>query len=60
MCGRCALFVSTTVIYLIVLVTSVGYMIAGRRERRSGGRPPRQLAPGVGRVRGYATGYAGD
>jgi hypothetical protein len=43
-----ALFVSTTVIYLVVLVTSVGYMIAGRRERRSGGRPPRRVAPGAG------------
>ena len=43
-----AVFVSTTVIYLVVLVTSVGYMIAGRRERRSGGRPPRRVAPGAG------------
>jgi hypothetical protein len=43
-----AVFVSTTVIYLVVLVTAVGYMIAGRRERRSGGRPPRRVAPGAG------------
>jgi hypothetical protein len=34
------LFFSTTLIYLFVLVIAVGFMIAGWREKRSGGRPP--------------------
>ena len=43
-----ALFVSTTLIYMFVLVTAVGYMIAGWHQKRSGGQPPRRLAPGAG------------
>ena len=33
------LFFSTTLIYLFVLVIAVGFMVAGWREKRSGGRP---------------------
>ncbi len=40
------LFSSTTLIYLFVLVTAVGFAIAGRREKRSGGQLPRRPAPG--------------
>ena len=36
---------SATFIYLIVLAIAVGHMIAGRREKRSGGQPPRRPAP---------------
>jgi hypothetical protein len=43
-----ALFVSTTVIYLFVLVVAVGYMIAGWHKKHSRGRPPRRPAPGAG------------
>ena len=42
------LFVSTTLIYLLVLVIAVGYAIAGRREKRTGGQSPRPPAPGMG------------
>ena len=42
------LFVSTTLIYLLVLVIAVGYAIAGRREKRTGGQSPRPSAPGTG------------
>jgi Domain of unknown function (DUF1707) len=42
------LFSSATLIYLFVLVTAVGFAIAGRREKRSGGQLPRRPAPGAG------------
>jgi hypothetical protein len=42
------LLFSTTLIYLFVLAIAVGYMVAGRREKRSGRRPPRRPAPGAG------------
>ena len=42
------LFVTTTLIYLLVLVVTVGHMLASRHEKRSGGRPPRQAVPGAG------------
>ena len=42
------LFVSTTLIYLLVLVIAVGYAIAGRREKGTGGQSPRPSAPGTG------------
>jgi hypothetical protein len=38
------LFVTTTLIYLLILVVTVGHMLASRHEKRSGGRP----APGAG------------
>jgi hypothetical protein len=41
------LFSSATTIYLAVLAVAVGSMIAGRRERRSGGQLPRGQAPGA-------------
>jgi hypothetical protein len=37
-----------TVIYLFVLVAAVGFAIAGRRAKRSGGQLPRRPAPGAG------------
>jgi hypothetical protein len=36
------LLFSTTLIYLFVSAIAVGYMVAGRREKRSGRRPPRR------------------
>jgi DUF1707 SHOCT-like domain len=42
------LFSSTTLIYLFVLVTAVGFAIAGRREKRSGAQRPRGPGPGAG------------
>ena len=42
------LFFSTNLIYLCVLVISVGFMIAGWCEKRSGRRPPRRPAPDAG------------
>ena len=39
---------SATLIYLCVLVVSVGFGIAGRRARRSGGQLPRRPGPGAG------------
>jgi Domain of unknown function (DUF1707) len=42
------LLFTTTLVYLFVVVIAVGYMIAGWREKRSGGRPPRRPAPGAG------------
>jgi hypothetical protein len=42
------LFFSTNLIYPLVLAIAVGFMIAGWREKRSGGRPPRRPAPGAG------------
>ncbi len=46
--AKIALFLSSNPIYLLVLLICVAYLIAGRRERRSGGRPPRRPAPGAG------------
>jgi Domain of unknown function (DUF1707) len=46
--AKIALFFLGSLIYLLVLLISVGYLIAGRRERRSSGRPPGRPAPGVG------------
>jgi DUF1707 SHOCT-like domain len=43
-----ALFVSTTIIYVLVLVMAVGYAIAGRRQKRTGGQSPRPSAHGTG------------
>ena len=41
---------SATFIYLIVLAIAVGHMIAGRREKRSGGQPPRRSAPAAATI----------
>ena len=41
------LFLST-LIYPLLLAVAGGYMIAGWREKRSGGRPPRRPEPGAG------------
>jgi Domain of unknown function (DUF1707) len=43
------LFLSSNVIYPLVLVTAVVFMVAGWREKRSGRRPPRRPAPGMSR-----------
>ncbi len=37
--AKIALFFLSSLIYLLVLLICVGYLIAGRRERRSSGRP---------------------
>jgi hypothetical protein len=46
--AKIALFLVSNPIYLLVLLICVVCLIAGRRERRSSGRPPRRPAPGVG------------
>ncbi len=46
--AKIALFFLSSLIYLLVLLICVGYLIAGRRERRSSGRPPRRPVPGAG------------
>jgi Domain of unknown function (DUF1707) len=42
------LFISSNVIYPLVLVIALVFMVAGWREKRSGRRPPRRPAPGAG------------
>jgi Domain of unknown function (DUF1707) len=46
--AKIALFFLSGLTYLIVVLTCAGYFIAGRQERRSGGRPPRLPAPDPG------------
>ena len=46
--AKIVLFVSSNPVYLLVLLICVAFMIAGWRERRSSGRPPRRTAPGEG------------
>jgi len=46
--AKIVLFLSSNPIYLLVLFICVVCLIAGWRERRSGGRPPRRPAPGAG------------
>jgi hypothetical protein len=45
---KIALFLSSNPTYLFVLFICVMFLIAGRREGRSAGRPPRRPAPGAG------------
>ena len=45
---KIVLFLLSNPMYLLVLLICVVCLIAGRRERRSGGRPPRRPAPGAG------------
>jgi hypothetical protein len=52
--AKIMLFFSSNPIYLFILLICVVYLIAGRREARSSGRPPRRPAPGAG---GLASGY---
>ena len=46
--ARIALFFLSNLTYLAVLLVCVVSLIAGRREKRSSGRPPRRPAPGAG------------
>jgi len=46
--AKIALFFLSSPIYLLVLLICVGCLIAGWRERRSSGRPPRRPASGAG------------
>ena len=46
--AKIALFLLSNPIYLLVLLICVACLIAGWRERRSSGRPPRRPAPGAG------------
>jgi len=46
--AKIALFLLSNPIYALVLLICVACLIAGWRERRSSGRPPRRLAPGAG------------
>jgi hypothetical protein len=46
--AKIALFFLSGPIFLLVLLICVGYLIAGRRERRSSGRQPRRPALGAG------------
>jgi hypothetical protein len=46
--AKIALFLLSNPMYLLVLLICVVCLIAGWRERRSSGRPPRRLVPGAG------------
>ena len=46
--AKIALFFFSTPAYVFVMLICLVSLIAGRRERRSGGRPPRRPAPGAG------------
>ena len=46
--AKIMLFFSSNPIYLFILLICVVCLIAGRREGRSSGRPPRRPAPGAG------------
>jgi hypothetical protein len=46
--GIVPLFVLSTLMYLFAVLIGVVNMVALRREKRSGGRPPRRPAPGAG------------
>lgn len=46
--AKIALFLLSNPIYLVVLLIGVMFLIAGRRERHSSGRPPRRPAPDAG------------
>jgi Domain of unknown function (DUF1707) len=46
--AKIALFLLSNPMYLLVLLICVVCLIAGRRERRSSGRPPQRPAPGAG------------
>jgi|HubBroStandDraft_2_1064218.scaffolds.fasta_scaffold111451_2 hypothetical protein len=46
--AKIALFLMSNPMYVLVLLICVLCLIAGRRQRRSGGRPPRRPAPGAG------------
>ena len=46
--GIVPLFVLSTLMYLFTVLIGVVNMVALRREKRSGGRPPRRPAPGAG------------
>ena len=43
--GVISLFFSANLVYLFVLVVAAGYLVAGWREKRSSGRPPRRWRP---------------
>jgi hypothetical protein len=45
---KIALFVLSNPAYVLVMLICLVFLIAGRRERRSGGRRPRRPAPGAG------------
>jgi len=46
--AKIALFLLSHPVYVLVLLTCMVWLIARRRQQRSGGRPPRQAAPGAG------------
>jgi hypothetical protein len=46
--AKIALFFLSAPVYLLILLICVGFLVAGRRERRSGARPPQRPAPGGG------------
>jgi len=46
--AKIALFFLSSPVYLLILLICVGFLVAGRRERRSGARPPQRPAPGAG------------
>ena len=43
--AKIALFLLSNPVYVLVLLICVAFLIAGWRERRSSGRPPRRSAP---------------
>ena len=46
--AKIALFALSNLVYVLVLLICVAFLIAGWRERRSSGRPPRRSAPDAG------------
>jgi hypothetical protein len=54
------LVLTSSLVYLIVLVTAVGYMIAARREKHSGGQLPPRRAQGGRALEGGRNHGPGD
>jgi hypothetical protein len=46
--AKIALFLLSNPIYALVLLTCILWLIARRRQRRSGARPPQRTTPGAG------------
>jgi len=51
--AKVALFFLSGLVYLLIMVICIGYLIAGRRARRSGGRTPQRPAAGAGEPSRY-------
>jgi hypothetical protein len=58
--GAAGLVVIATLVYLLVVLISVGYMVAARRERHSGGQLPPRRAQGGSALEGGWDGGPGN